>query len=74
MIDSLNALDTQIENKSEFALTILVGTSILCIPLLVSRDTISLKMVPNETRSNENVLLLPNVSLIIFMLGCFLYS
>ena len=30
-------------------------------------------MVPDKTRSNENVLLLPNLSLIICMLGWFLY-
>ena len=51
MTDSLKALDTKIENKSVFALTILVGTSLLC----VATDNISLKMVSNETRSNENV-------------------
>ena len=69
MTDSLKALDTKIENKSVFALTILVGTSLLC----VATDNISLKMVSNETRSNENVLLLSNVSLIICMLRWFLY-
>ena len=41
---------------------------------LISRDTISLlKMVSDKTRSNENVLLLSNVSIIICMLGWFLY-
>ena len=30
MTDSLKALDTKIENKSAFALTILVGTPLLC--------------------------------------------
>ena len=69
MTDSLKALDTKIENKSVFALTILVGTSLLC----VATDNISFKMVSNETRSNENVLLLSNVSLIICMLRWFLY-
>ena len=67
------ALDTKFENRSELALTILVDTSLLCVYLLVSRDTISLKMVPGETRSNENVLSLSKVSLIICMLGWFLY-
>ena len=61
MTDPLKALDTKIENKSAFALTILVGTSLLCVAFLVSRDNISLKMVSDETRSNENVLLLSNV-------------
>ena len=61
MTDSLKALDTKIENKLAFALTILVGTSLLCVAFLVSRDNISLKMVSDETRSNENVLLLSNV-------------
>ena len=69
MTDSLKALDTKIENKLAFALTILVGTSLLCVAFLVSRDNISLKMVSDETRSNENVLLMSNVSLIICMLG-----
>ena len=73
MTDSLKTLDAKIENKSAFALTILVGTSLLCVAFLASRDTISLKMVSDETRSNENVLLLSNVSLIICMLGWFLY-
>ena len=67
------ALDTKFENRSELALTILVDTSLLCVYLLVSRDTVSLKMVPGETRSNENVLSLSKVSLIICMLGWFLY-
>ena len=73
MTDSLKALDTKIENKSAFALTILVGTSLLQVAFLVTRDTISLKMVSNKTRSNKNVLLLSNVSLINCMLGWFLY-
>ena len=64
MTNSLKALNAKIENKSAFALTILVGTSILCIGFLGSRDTISLKMMLDETRSNENLLLLSNVSLI----------
>ena len=68
MTDSLKVLDTKIENKSAFALTILVGTSLLCVALLVSRDVISLKMVSNETRSNENILLLSNV----FLINCML--
>ena len=63
MTDSLKALDAKIENKSAFALTILVDTSLLCVAFLVSRETISLKMVSDETRSNNNVLLLSNVSL-----------
>ena len=49
------ALDTKIENRSALALTIFVGSSLLCIDLLVSRDAIFLKMVSRETRSNENV-------------------
>ena len=57
--DSLRALDTKIENKSASALTILVGTSLLCI---------ALKMVSDETRSNENVILLSNVSVNLFFL------
>ena len=69
MADSLKVLDTKMENKSAFALTILVGTSLLCVALLVSRDVISLKMVSNETRSNENILLLSNVFLINCMLA-----
>ena len=69
--DLLKALDTKI--KSALALTIFVGTSWLCVDLLVSRDTISLKMMSGETRSNENVLLLSKISLIICMLGWFLY-
>ena len=40
--------------KSAFALTIVAGTSLLCAAFFVSRDTISLKMVSDETRSNEN--------------------
>ena len=51
----LKALDTSIENGSALALTILVGTSFLCVDLLESRDSISLKIVSGETRSNENV-------------------
>ena len=73
MTDLLKALDTKIENRSALALTILVGTSLLCVDLLVSRDMISLKMVSGETRPDENVLSLPKVSLIICMLGWFLY-
>ena len=69
----LKALDTSIENGSALALTILVGTSFLCVDLLVSRDTIFFKMVSGEMRSNENVLSLSKVSLIICMLGWFLY-
>ena len=56
MTELLKSLDTKFETRSELALTILVDTSLLCVYLLVSRDTISLKMVPGETRSNENVL------------------
>ena len=41
MTDLLKALDTKFENRSALALTILVGTSFLCVDLLVSRDTIS---------------------------------
>ena len=55
MTDSLKPLDIKIENKSAFALPILASTSLLCVALLVSRDMISLKMVLNETRSNEKV-------------------
>ena len=73
MTDLLKVLDTKIENRSALALTILVGTSLLCVDLLVSRDMISLKMVSGETRPNENVLSLSKVSLIICMLGWFLY-
>ena len=47
--------DTKSESRSALALTILDGTSLLCVDLLVSRDAISLKMVSGETRSNENV-------------------
>ena len=54
MTDSLKASDTKIENKSAFALTILAGTSLLCVVFLVFRETIYLKMVSHETRSNEN--------------------
>ena len=61
MTDSLKALGAKIEDKLAFALTSLVGTSLLCVAFLVSRDNISLKMVSDETRSNENVLLLSNV-------------
>ena len=73
MTELLKSLDTKFETRSELALTILVDTSLLCVYLLVSRDTISLKMVPGETRSNENVLSLSKVFLIICMLGWFLY-
>ena len=73
MTDLLKPLDTKIENRSALALIILVGTSFLCVDLLVSRDTISLKMVSGETKSNENVLSLSKVSLIIYLLGWFLY-
>ena len=55
MADSLKALDTIFESKSAFAVTILVGTSLLWLAFLVSRDTVSLKTVPDETRSNESV-------------------
>ena len=65
MTDSLKALHTKTENRSAFPLTIFVGTSLLCVAFLVSRDTISLKMVSDEARLNENVLLLSNVSLCI---------
>ena len=73
MTDLLKPLDTKIENRSALPLIILVGTSFLCVDLLVSRDTISLKMVSGETKSNENVLSLSKVSLIIYLLGWFLY-
>ena len=73
MTDLLKALDTKIENRSGLALTILVVISLLGVDLLVSRDTISLKMVSGEARSNENVLSLSGVSLIICMLRWFLY-
>ena len=53
MTELLKSLDTKFETRPELALTILVDTSLLCVYLLVSRDTISLKMVPGETRSNE---------------------
>ena len=66
-------MDTSIENRSSLALKVLVGTSLLCADFLVSRDTISLKMLPGETRLNENVLSLSKVSLIVCMLGWFLY-
>ena len=62
MADLLKALDTKIENRSALALTILVGTPLLCVDLLVSRDMISLKMVSGETRSNENFLSLSKVA------------
>ena len=39
MTDLLKALDTKIENRSALTLPILVGTSLLCVDLLVSRDT-----------------------------------
>ena len=65
LTDLLKVLDTKIENRSALALTVLVGTLLICIYLLVSRDTVSLKMVPGETSSNENVLSLSKVSLII---------
>ena len=55
MADSLKALDTIFESKSAFAVTILVGTSLLWLAFLVSRDTVSLKTVTDETRSNESV-------------------
>ena len=55
MTDSLKALSAKVEDKLAFALTSLVDTSLLCVAFLVSRDNISLKMVSNETRSNENV-------------------
>ena len=61
MTDLLKALDTKFENRSALALTILVGTSLLCVDLLVSRDTISLKTVSGKTSSNENVLSLSKV-------------
>ena len=63
MADLLIALDTKIENRSAMALTILAGTSLLCVDLLVSRDTISWKTVSGETKSNENVLSWSKVSL-----------
>ena len=69
----IKSMNTKIENRSALALTILVGTSFLCVDLLVSRDTISLKMVSGETRSNENALSLSKVSLITCMLGMLLY-
>ena len=69
----IKSMNTKIENRSALALTILVGTSFLCVDLLVSRDTISLKMVSGETRSNENALSLSKVSLIICMLAMLLY-
>ena len=72
--DLLEALDTKIENRSALALTILVGTLLLCIDLLdLSRDTICSKMLSGDTKSNENVLSLSKVYLIICMLGWFLY-
>ena len=48
-------------NKSVFTLTILAGASLLCVALLESWNTISLKIVPGETRSNEKMLLSPNI-------------
>ena len=38
MTDLLKPLDTKIENRSALALIILVGTSFLCVDLLVSRE------------------------------------
>ena len=52
----------------------MVGTSLLCVAFLVSRDTISLEIVSDETSSNENVFLLSNISLIICMLVWFMVS
>ena len=71
MTDLLKALDTKIENRSALTLPIWVGTSLLCVDLLVSRvrSQISLKLVSGKTKSNENVLSISKVSLIIFMLG-----
>ena len=40
MTDLLKAVDTKFENRSAMALTILVGTSLLCADLLLSRDAI----------------------------------
>ena len=62
MADSLKALDTKIESKLAFAFTILVGSSLLREAFLVSRDAIFFKMLPDETSSNEIVLLLLKVS------------
>ena len=55
MTDLLKELDTKTKSRSALSLTTLVGTSLLCVYLLVSRDTIPLKVVSGETRSNENV-------------------
>ena len=41
MTHLLKALDAKIENRSALALTILVGTSLLCVDLLVFTDAIS---------------------------------
>ena len=73
MTELLKLFDTKIENRSALTLTIMVGTSSLYVDLLVSRDAISLEMVSSEMRSNENVLSLSKVSLIICKLGWFLY-
>ena len=73
MTDLLKALDTKIENRSALSLTIWVGTLLLCVDLLISRDTIYLNRVPSEMKSNENVLSLSKVSLIVCMLTWLLY-
>ena len=51
IIDSLKSLGTKIENKLAFALTIIVGTSLLYVAFKLSRDTVFLKMLPDETGS-----------------------
>ena len=68
-------VDSQIFQALIFYITgvTLISTSLLCVAFLVSREMISLKMVSGEKSSNENVFLLSNVSLIICMIGWFLY-
>ena len=58
MADSLKSLDTKIENKSAFSLTMLVGTSLLRAAFPISRDSIFFKMMPDEKSSNKFFLLL----------------
>ena len=71
--DSLHALSRKTENKSVFPLLISFGTSLLCVALLECRDKTSLKVVPREKKSKENLLLPPKASFIFFMHGWFLY-
>ena len=66
-------MDTKTENKSVFALTILVGTSVMCVAFLVSRDKIYLKWCQMKQDQMKMLYYCLLHTLLLCMLGWFLY-